>query len=1046
MPERLITLKYAAHCQWCDGALLVGSSAKWNPDTRRMAHVRCPAGAATAAGEQIAVPPPRAVTVEASSSPQPAAVSAQAPGDSRWQQLVDYHLRAVQRAAIAEPVHHVKANEWCVLELGREELVTGRGDELAVSERLAELHAKAVTSEVVYYGWPLVAVTDRRGRLRVAPLLMTELEFPSEDGRELAVAADDAPYLNPGLLTEAFFPLDALDAVDACLVDEMPFGDADGVRSRVVDVLAIVGFDTADIDPDALASGWTKRPGVHNLAMAFRGQSQLATRTLIPELAKLSERDDWQHTAARWLLDPPASTRTDDARAAGAQPEPASVSGLGEGLPPVAVPKLQLNDAQEQAAAAASTQLATVVTGPPGTGKSRLVAAVVVNQWLAGRSVLVASTNNPAVNVAVDYCVAVDPALLVRTGDSKRRDALPTLLEQLAGRDSTHGPSRPVIRRQLEVAAAGREAVHTRLAERSVVEMQLAQLVLDREMQRTMLWGSPDPGPAYGQRARLNRAGAKLEGWRWLRGFRARRLLEVAAPTRAGVRAEDVAAWAAVEIQVEQLVAALTDLGTADPIRDRDELAASAEAWAEAGSTALRDTVQERLRSGHGALEQLAYLRRGARDARVAAVARTLEYLPGWACTALSAQPNFPLKPGLFDLLIVDEASQCSLAAVLPLAYRARRILVVGDPNQLTPIVTLDRSTLDGIARAVGATDAQMRNEQVSVGSDSAFTAYAARSGPAHLLDEHYRCHPEIARFVNEQFYGGTLRVLTDVPKGEGLRGLSFVDVPGHTQRGKTGGAFNRVEAEAVIAWVLEHPAKPGTLGVVTPFAAQADLISDRLLAALGSSAGGITVGSAHKFQGEERDVVLFSTVLAADALRGTVGWLETHRNLVNVAVSRARRALIVFGDQAALAALPVPTLHVLVQRACGNQPQDLTPVLTEREDELHEVADLHSEAERRLYAALTQAGVAASLKPVVQGYELDFAIDTPTGPVDIEVDGTHHTDARGRQRRQDLARDRVLEALGWRVLRVPAWQCLADPAAAATAVGDALRSFAPSA
>src|SRR5664280_227928 len=458
MPERRITLKYAAYCQWCGGALLVGSSARWNPDTGRMAHVahvRCPAAAATA-GKQISVPPPRAVTVEASLSPQPAAVSAQAPGDSRWQQLVDYHLSAVRRAAIAEPVL-ADATTWCMLELGREELVTGRGDELAVSERLAVLRAKAVTGEAVYYGWPLVVMTDRPGRLRVAPLLMTELEFPSEDGRELAVAADDAPYLNPGLLTEAFFPLDALDAVDACLVDEMPFGDADGVRSRVVDVLAIVGFDTADIDPDALASGWTKRPGVHNLAMAFRGQSQLATRTLIHELAKLSARVDWQHTAARWLLDPPASTRTDDARAAGAQPEPASVSGLGEGLPPVAVPKLQLNDAQEQAAAAASTQLATVVTGPPGTGKSRLVAAVVVNQWLAGRSVLVASTNNPAVNVAVDYCVAVDPALLVRTGDSRRRDALPTLLEQLAGRDSTHGPSRPVIRRQLEVAAAGRD-------------------------------------------------------------------------------------------------------------------------------------------------------------------------------------------------------------------------------------------------------------------------------------------------------------------------------------------------------------------------------------------------------------------------------------------------------------------------------------------------------------------------------------------------------------------------------------------------------------
>ena len=85
--------------------------------------------------------------------------------------------------------------------------------------------------------------------------------------------------------------------------------------------------------------------------------------------------------------------------------------------------------------------------------------------------------------------------------------------------------------------------VHVRLAKRAATEAELAQLVFDREARRTMLWGSPDPGPAYEQRARLNRAGAKLNGWSWLRGFRARRLLDAAAPTRAEVRAKDVAAW-----------------------------------------------------------------------------------------------------------------------------------------------------------------------------------------------------------------------------------------------------------------------------------------------------------------------------------------------------------------------------------------------------------------------------------------------------------------------------------------------------------------------
>ena len=71
---------------------------------------------------------------------------------------------------------------------------------------------------------------------------------------------------------------------------------------------------------------------------------------------------------------------------------------------------------------------------------------------------------------------------------------------------------------------------------------------------------------------------------------------------------------------------------------------------------------------------------------------------------------------------------------------------------------------------------------------------------------------------------------------------------------------------------------------------------------------------------------------------------------------------------------------------------------------------------------------------------------DPPTVPLDIEVDGIHHTDSRGRQRRQDLARDQILESMGWRVLRIPAWQCLSEPDRAAAAVDRAAGSGTPGA
>ncbi len=1028
MAERQISLRFESKCRRCGRTLAAGEAARWNPETKWTACVRCPTS-----GSRTGARAPAGGVSSRSVSPSVAAVS------SPWTSLVRYHLLAVQRAGVAEPPGVGDGELWRPLRLAREDVITGRADEVPLDGPLRSLYASLVPGEAVFYGWPLVVATDRSGRRRVGPLVMTELDIPLEGGPGTVVPRDDEPYLNPGLLSEGFFPADALAAVDGYVPAGLPFGDAEAMRGLVEQVVAALGFEAAVLDPDHLTPPDLSRMGVHNTAVVFRGTSNLATRALVAELTTLLDRTDWRGTAARWLLEPHASTKPAAAPtvltpAVGAA-QGGPVLDLVGGLPPVAVDGLALNDSQERALVAASRDAVTVVTGPPGTGKSQLVAAVVANQWVSGRSVLVASTNNGAVDVAARRCANLDEALLIRTGNRDQRDALPAVLEALAARGAQPGPSRAVIRRQLEAGASAREMVHGRLAQRTAVEAELAQLVLDVEALRMVIWGSPDPGPVHDRRAEIARRAVKAAGSRWGRGRDERRLLTLATPNVPGVGAGDIAAWAGAEVRADELRALLGDWGPADPARDRTELAAADAAWAAAGTSAVRDTVQEQLHTGKAALQQVARLRAAAQAARTAAVARALPHVPGWACTTLSVRQSFPLTAGLFDLLVIDEASQCSIADVLPLAYRAKRILVVGDPNQLTPVVTLTRSALEQIATGAGTTHAQMHQRALSVGQDSAYTAFAATCPtPPQLLEEHYRCHPQIARFFNEQFYAGALRILTDVATQTGnVRGLSLVEVPGRTRRGETGGAHNPEEADAVVAWVLAHLDEPGTLGVVTPFAAQAALITTRLRTALGASAWdakNVTVGTAHRFQGDERDVMLFSTVLAADANPGTARWVEEQRNLVNVAVSRARRALVVFADTTSLAQTPVPTLHALVAMASGTADQ-----ATAAQDALIEVAALHSDAERRLFAALARRGHTPELKVVVEGYELDFALDTPTGPLDIEVDGVHHTDTRGRQRRQDLARDQILESIGWRVLRIPAWQCLAEPDRVATDV-----------
>lgn len=87
------------------------------------------------------------------------------------------------------------------------------------------------------------------------------------------------------------------------------------------------------------------------------------------------------------------------------------------------------------------------------------------------------------------------------------------------------------------------------------------------------------------------------------------------------------------------------------------------------------------------------------------------------------------------------------------------------------------------------------------------------------------------------------------------------------------------------------------------------------------------------------------------------------------------------------------------------------------------------SEAERMLLEELRARGIEPAAKVGVAGYELDFAFVASDGRLNIEVDGPLHERAGGEQRFADLARDRMLVARGWTVLRIPAWRCRTQPA-----------------
>jgi superfamily I DNA and/or RNA helicase len=180
------------------------------------------------------------------------------------------------------------------------------------------------------------------------------------------------------------------------------------------------------------------------------------------------------------------------------------------------------------------------------------------------------------------------------------------------------------------------------------------------------------------------------------------------------------------------------------------------------------------------------------------------------------------------------------------------------------------------------------------------------------FLAEHYRCHPEIIQFSNRTFYQRRLIVRTPVEKlrrrleSEPL-GLHWHDVRGAVPRSSRS-AINELEVQAVLD-LLDEWWNTGFLlrgsvdfGIVTPFRLQMERINDAVRARPWGKhvQDRLTVGTAHKFQGDERDVMIFSPVVAEGMPTRLVRWVADTDQLLNVAITRARAALHVVGDHTA--------------------------------------------------------------------------------------------------------------------------------------------------
>jgi len=259
---------------------------------------------------------------------------------------------------------------------------------------------------------------------------------------------------------------------------------------------------------------------------------------------------------------------------------------------------------------------------------------------------------------------------------------------------------------------------------------------------------------------------------------------------------------------------------------------------------------------------------------------------------------DFALRGRQVDLLVMDEASQ----ATEPLAWipilRAKKIVLAGDHFQLPPTVRSKKAEEGGLTRTLF--------ERLHEALPDDFKA---------LLRVQYRMHEKIMNFSSRQFYQGKL-IADDSVKAHVLADLEgvmdspetrepflFLDTAGRGFEEKlepgSESRYNPEEAQLVlkeVAKLLAAGVKASDIAVIGPYSAQVRYITARI------PDKEIEVDSVDGFQGREKETVILS--LVRSNMEGEMGFLIDTRRM-NVAMTRARRKLLVIGDSATLSAIP---------------------------------------------------------------------------------------------------------------------------------------------
>lgn len=388
--------------------------------------------------------------------------------------------------------------------------------------------------------------------------------------------------------------------------------------------------------------------------------------------------------------------------------------------------------------------------------------------------------------------------------------------------------------------------------------------------------------------------------------------------------------------------------------------------------------------------------------------------VPVWIMPISIMAESFDPRSTRFDVVIIDEASQADLNALIPL-YMGKQVVIVGDHEQVTPLgVGKGQTILENLRKSMLQ---DIPNSHLFDNLSSIYDIGRQSFGDAVRLVEHFRCVPEIIAFSNQLSYEGKIRPLRESNSTD----IKPACVACHVD-GIRDGDTNKVEAERIIATIkamIRHPMYTGkTIGVISMLGDnQAVLIQSMLhkeVDGVEIEKRRIQAGISGEFQGDERDIIFLSMV-DSSAGEGTLratgeGAFELIKKRYNVAASRAR-------DQLWVVHSFDPALHLKITDLRFKLLQHVKDPLASLRSFNQEVGKTESPFEREVLKRLTDAGFKVKTQWQVGYFRIDMVVEGGGKRLAVECDGDRYHPMEKLE--EDMDRQAILERLGWQFVRI---------------------------